>query len=398
MRPVFLAAVDSGARTAAADTWSGSWSELLRGTRRFQRLARVVPEWPDDAPVACLHGWPVEFVPGGRARALAVTLGEDSRALHDALLTANPDLVLSVVVASSHGEAQSVSEFAEHRTGRAAALSADAATSILSDTLLKGFLEGLGVMYPGATLSAACASATVATGLAASRIGAGMCDACFVVSLDVLSRVAHAGFTQIGAMSRNGVRPFDRARDGTTIGEAGIVLLLVGEQVSLPADVRFVVRVEGFGQACDARHPVEPSVEGVCFAVSRALADAGRAASDLAAVYWHGTGTVQNDRTEAGAALRLFGERAPSGTSTKATFGHAMGASGALSVRAAAETLATCIVPPIAGLEDPEFSKLNLVMGDCREIPGGPVAVVSLGFGGLNAVLVLSSPSHRSNS
>ena len=168
------------------------------------------PGWPDEAPVACLESWPHGFELAGRASALAKgRLGRDTKPVYEQLLLANPGLRLTVLVASSHGESYPVSEFAEHLIGRAVSPDLVASEAILCDGLLSAFLDGLGAAWPGATISAACASACVATGLAAARIHAGACDACVVVSLDVLSRVAHAGFRQIGAMSSGGCRPFD---------------------------------------------------------------------------------------------------------------------------------------------------------------------------------------------
>lgn len=388
-RAVFLAAFDQCARTALAASWTGSWCELVLGNRRFESPRSGLPGWPDDTPVACLADWRAGYELSNRASDLARTLGAKSRPWHDSLLETNKALRLTVVVASSHGEAHPVSAFAEHEIGKILDFPDGVAEAILCDGLLAAFLNGLGTTWPGVTLSAACASACVATGLAAARIRAGLCDACLVVALDVLSRVAHAGFRQIGAMSATGCRPFDRSRDGTTIGEAGAVMLLVGSGVRLPSSWHCKAEVLGFGQSCNARHPVEPSAEGIVDSIQRALGEARQDAADLAAVYWHGTGTVQNDRSEAEAADKLFGANAPIGTSTKGAFGHAMGASAALSILAAAETTRTRVIPPVAGLNESEFPHMRLVQGKATSVSSGPIAVVALGFGGINAALVL---------
>lgn len=387
---VMLAAFDRSARTALADTWAASWPALLDGVRPFAGLGARIDGWPDDLPVASLRDWPQGTQLTGRARALAVALGADSRQLQQALLALQPGLSLTVLVATSHGDTWAVSEFAAYRK-QAALLPSECARNLLSDVLLDGYLEGLGQRWPGLTVAAACASACVATGLGAARIRQGACDACLVVSLDVLSRIAHAGFRQIGAMSPQGCRPFDRQRNGTTIGEAGAVFLLAASHVQLPSMLRWRVNVCGFGQSCDARHPVEPGADGLERALRAALAEACCQPRDLAGVYWHGTGTVQNDRTEAIVAQRLFGDAAPPGTSTKGSFGHAMGASAALSILACGETLQNGDMPPVAGLEDSEFPDMHLVQRSRRRLPAGPLAVAALGFGGINAALVLSA-------
>lgn len=384
-----LVGFDASARTALAPTWLASWSALLEGRRRYDRIGSLVRGWPDDSPTCCLQDWPGGLGLADRGAALAFQLGRDARPFHDELVASNPGLRLSVVVATSHGEADAVSAFTAHRLDAKLPVRPTSARGILCDPLLGKFLDGLGSLWPGCTMSTACASAGVATGFSMRRVSSGMCDAVLIVSLDVLSRVAHAGFRQIGAMSVAGCRPFDRRRDGTTIGEAGAVMLVTRKGVALPRASRWVVELLGFGQSCDARHPVETSPQGVCDALNEALDEAALLPTDLAAVYWHGTGTIQNDRTEAQAATKLFAGSPPPGTSTKGAFGHAMGASAALSLLAAGETVTYRRLPPVAGLEHPDFPDLNLTMTESREVAGGPIAVMSLGFGGINAAIVL---------
>jgi 3-oxoacyl-[acyl-carrier-protein] synthase II len=384
-----MAGFNRSARTSLAPTWEGSWEALLHGCRRFESFQARIPAWPDPWPVASLDSWPFDAELRGRARALAWQLGRDMAPVHRRLMADNPGLRVMVLAATSHGEPDGASFYSDHLAGLGPAIGPDAAEGILCDRLSRAFREGLEASCPAGTISAACGSACVAAGLAAARIRSGICDACFVVALDAFSRVAHAGFRQIGALSPTGCRPFDRRRDGTTIGEAGAVLLLAAGDVALPEARRWTVAVEGFGQSCDARHPVEPSVDGVCDAVRRALAEAGRSPRDVTAVYWHGTGTVQNDRTEAEAARRLFGDEAPIGSATKGSFGHAMGASAALSILAAGETIRSRLVPPTAGLEEPAFPNLRLAQASPAEAAAGPALVLALGFGGINSALLL---------
>jgi 3-oxoacyl-[acyl-carrier-protein] synthase II len=317
-------------------------------------------------------------------------LGEGVREICSDFEQKNPAARATVIVATSHGESYAISEFSEHLASQTEPLTREASESILCDGLLTAFRGGAGVAWPGQTVSAACASASVAVALASARIAQGMCDVCLVVSLDVLSRVAHAGFRQIGAMSLNGCSPFDQQRDGTTIAEAGAVILVAAEGTRIAESARWKIRAQGFGQACDARHAVEPSADGVRTALQHALNDAGLRASDLTAIYWHGTGTVQNDRVEASAALALFGNAAPPGTTTKGAFGHAMGASAALSILAAGETITSGVLPAVAGLQHCEFPHLNIACGEPVKVKRGPVAVVASGFGGINCALVVS--------
>jgi 3-oxoacyl-[acyl-carrier-protein] synthase II len=266
----------------------------------------------------------------------------------------------------------------------------DACRGTLVECLVPAIWCGLERCLPATTLSAACASALVAVGLARERIRWGLYDACLVVAVDVLSRIGYAGFRQIGAMSALGCRPFQRDRDGTTVGEGAVAFLLArAARGSAPAST---VRVAGFGQSCDGRHVVEPSADGLLIAMEAALRDAQLSPQDIRTIYWHGSGTAHNDAAEAEAARRLFGASSPPCTATKGTFGHTMGASAGLSLLAAAESVRTGLLPPVGGLTTSDFPWLDLVLGEPRLLNSGPTMVVALGFGGINVAVVLAPP------
>jgi 3-oxoacyl-[acyl-carrier-protein] synthase II len=251
---------------------------------------------------------------------------------------------------------------------------------------------------PATCLAAACASGVVGVGFAADQIKAGLTDVCVVIGADVLSRVAVVGFKQVGAMSLDGCRPFHRHRDGTTVGEGGAALLMTSSEVAREyqaARVRGVVatgavRISGYGMTCDARHAVEPTAAGIEKAIRAALDEAHIKPEEVACVYWHGTGTIQNDAAEAQAAAALF-SAPPPGSGTKGVFGHSMGASGLLNVAAAVESLKTGILPAAYGLDSPAFPEMNIVANKATVVTDGPALVVALGFGGINSAAVLET-------
>jgi 3-oxoacyl-[acyl-carrier-protein] synthase II len=88
----------------------------------------------------------------------------------------------------------------------------------------------------------------------------------------------------------------------------------------------------------------------------------------------------------------LFGGAAPPVTAVKGTTGHLIGGSGALECIVALRSLQERLVPPVAGLRtlDPEIP-LDVVHGGPRTIGPGPALSSSFGFGGHDAVLVLSA-------
>ncbi len=124
-------------------------------------------------------------------------------------------------------------------------------------------------------------------------------------------------------------------------------------------------------------------------AITLALEAAGMAPGDVGYVNAHGTATPQNDRTEALALRRVFGDGRVLVSSTKSMVGHTMAAAGSVEAVATVLALQHGLLPPTANLAnaDPE------IPFDCipREARPAPVAVAlsnSFGFGGQNVSLL----------
>ena len=84
-------------------------------------------------------------------------------------------------------------------------------------------------------------------------------------------------------------------------------------------------------------------------------------------------------------------------TAIKGTTGHMIGGSGAVEAIVTLWSLREGLVPPVAGLRqvDPEVD-LDVVAGEPRKLAAGYGLTNSFGFGGSNAVLVLSpADEHR---
>lgn len=87
-------------------------------------------------------------------------------------------------------------------------------------------------------------------------------------------------------------------------------------------------------------------------AILLALERAGILPAQIDAVVAHGTGTLQNDRIEAGILTELFG--AVDVTAPKGLIGHTGGASGAFGILTAVGMLMRQRIPPIAHLQEPD--------------------------------------------
>jgi len=89
----------------------------------------------------------------------------------------------------------------------------------------------------------------------------GIADAVLLVAVNTLDRVLTAVFNNIGAMSQRGCTPYSSDRDGTTVGEGAVALLLASKCILKNEDVqRTIVATSVY---CDAAHMVEADQKGV---------------------------------------------------------------------------------------------------------------------------------------
>jgi len=104
---------------------------------------------------------------------------------------------------------------------------------------------------------AACASSTVAMGIACRWLEANVCDWVIAGGYDALSHFVAAGFESLGATTASVPRPFRRDRDGLALGEGAALVALT----SLPCGPA-LGHVLGFGLGCDAVHVTAPDRTG----------------------------------------------------------------------------------------------------------------------------------------
>jgi 3-oxoacyl-[acyl-carrier-protein] synthase II len=376
-------------------SWDECWQSLLEGRRVFSNGAELIPDWPDSPPLSAILDFPgIEGQPpfNRRTGVLAKIVGTQMRQAVDELLEDKPQTRLSLMIATSHGDPGPLSEIVDYRHADKPddTIAMSTWEGVVVDNLIKEVNAGLGRSLPGTTTSAACASCLVALSYAADRINAGLCDAVLLVAIDTLSRVASVGFNNIGAMSKNGCRPYDLGRDGTTVGEGAVAMLLTREGLIAAQDVLGLVT--GTSVFCDAAHMVEPNPVGVASVVQAAIQQAGLDPADVRGIFWHGTGTRQNDKTEAAVAKIVFGDKSPLCTSTKGSLGHTMGASGGFNVLAACEANRQGTFPHVVGTTQPEYDNMTLALGSPHDVEPGPMLVTALGFGGINAAAVIMPP------
>ena len=244
----------------------------------------------------------------------------------------------------------------------------------------------LGLEGPCTAISTACSSSAKAFASAARQMQAGLIDAAVVGGADTLCLTTLYGFNSLQLLSAQPCRPYDRARDGISIGEAAAYFLMEREDA---APGRDAIRLLGFGESCDAYHMSAPHPEGLGarMAMEGALRSAGLAADAVDYVNLHGTGTPANDAAEDKAVTSLLGTDTPC-SSTKGMTGHTLGAAGAIEALVAILAIEEGLIPGSPGTRD-----LDKELRARYEVAGRADRVDtaisnSFGFGGSNCSLV----------
>ena len=249
----------------------------------------------------------------------------------------------------------------------------------------------LGLNEPGVNINSACASSTMAIARAAAMIESGRAEAVLVVCMDLVSEFVFSGFSSLQALDPAGCRPFDRNRNGLSLGEGGAALLMMNAETARRMGTRGIGAVVGWGAANDATHATAPARDGcgLIQAVRLALAKASIGPGDIAAINAHGTGTVYNDAMESTAFEAVFGPRRIPLNSIKGAIGHTLGAAGGIEAAVGLRSLAEHILPPTAGFGEP-MERCGFPVSPLPQPIGGiHLLSTNSGFGGINAALIL---------
>jgi 3-oxoacyl-[acyl-carrier-protein] synthase II len=251
------------------------------------------------------------------------------------------------------------------------------------------------------SISSACASATHAMGEAMRYIRHGEADIVFTGGTEAaVTPLALAAFASMKALSaRNdepteASRPFDRDRDGFVLAEGAGALIFEELEHAKKRGANILAEVIGFGSSSDADHLTQPREdgEGAAQAMNLALRDARLPVESVDYVNAHGTGTPLGDVAETLAIKRVFGEHAKRlvVSSTKSAVGHALGASGAVEIIAAIQTVRNNVIPPTINLTHPDQDcDLDYCPNTARDHRVNAALSNSFGFGGHNACLLV---------
>lgn len=237
-------------------------------------------------------------------------------------------------------------------------------------------------------ISNACISGVLATVYAHRLIQRGDYDTIIVVGGDLLTDFVVSGFDSFRSLSHNVCKPYDKDRDGISLGEGASTLILSNKKA-----IPNCYYIAGGATSNDANHISGPSRTGeeLAHAITTAMEEARISASDVVFVNMHGTATVYNDEMES-KALAVAGLTKSTVVSEKGYFGHTLGCSGVLELALSVALAEKDEIAKTIGFENTGTPVvLNVSKELIKEKNCDVFIKTGSGFGGCNAAVVVSN-------
>lgn len=235
-------------------------------------------------------------------------------------------------------------------------------------------------------VSNACVSGILAVAVAKRMIQTGLYDDAFIVAGDEVSEFVLSGFNSFQAMSESPCKPYDKDRNGVSLGEATAAVFVTSDESKVNSKS---VKVIGDGSINDANHISGPSRtgEGLFRSIQSAMQEAQISANKIDYISAHGTATMYNDEMEAIAFNRLHLENV-SVNSLKGFFGHTLGASGLLETVLAIESANRNQLMTSKGFDELGVTQSINIITENKEKQVTCFLKTASGFGGCNTAVL----------
>ncbi|MDR2425669.1 MAG: beta-ketoacyl-[acyl-carrier-protein] synthase family protein [Endomicrobium sp.] len=236
-----------------------------------------------------------------------------------------------------------------------------------------------------------CAAAACATGSlniiqGCRMIEEGICDAALCGGAETSIHPLYiAAFRNIGVLSKHGIRPFDKNRDGFAIGEGAAFIVVEDIKRALLRGAKIYCEITGFAEGIFSNHPLNiDSCEKMAYIIKNAAKDE---IPDY--IHMHGTGTKANDLRESEAIVSVFSNiQNLSVSSTKAATGHMLGVSGVVGAIFSILAMRNNIVAPTLNFRETDIKQgLNYTPVKAQKKSVNSSLSLSFGFGGQGAAL-----------
>lgn len=234
-------------------------------------------------------------------------------------------------------------------------------------------------------LSNACISGVLALNTAAMFIDGGKYDHIVVTGGDIVSKFVVSGFMSFLSLSPNPCKPFDKDRDGLSLGEAAGTIILSKNRPDNNA-----IKHLGGASANDANHISGPSRngEGSFIAIKKTLEEANISNDQIDHISAHGTATPYNDEMESISINRHNMSNIPV-NSLKGYWGHTLGAAGIVETIALLQEMKSNTLIKTAGYETIGVTHQINVINKTEKQELTTCLKMASGFGGSNAAMVV---------
>jgi 3-oxoacyl-[acyl-carrier-protein] synthase II len=263
----------------------------------------------------------------------------------------------------------------------------------------------LGVRGPTYTFSGTCTSGAIAIGSALRDLRLGEVDVALATGHDAaLLRPFYAMYRDANLLSEEtdhahrAVRPYI-GHSKNVFGEGAVTLVLETRDHAVARGATIIAELAGYRFGNSGMHPTHIDTTGSRPAelITSLLDRCHVRPEEVGFVIGHGNGVEMSDRSEIAYMKQVFGDRAASIPllSTKPNYGHVLGASGAISVAAAALMLSHEHIAPTLNIQVDQGhdSGVSHHSGLARPHRAKAGVVVAYGMGGMNAVLLLKRAS-----
>ncbi len=264
--------------------------------------------------------------------------------------------------------------------------------SFNAESSLYGSLRKLmGICGPASCSSAACATGALNIIQGCRMIEEGECDAVICGTAETSIHPLYINsFKNMGVLSKNGVKPFDKDRDGFGIGEgAGFIIIEdMKKAVFRGANIYCEIAGRSCGMFSDNLLSISSS-SGMEKIIKKAVNG-----EIPEFVHMHGTGTKLNDHYESMAISKSFenASKIPL-SSTKGATGHLLGVSAMAGAIFSILALKNNTIPPTANFHETDIPfGLNYTPAAIKNKTIMSALSLSFGFGGQGAALYFKKP------
>ncbi len=228
-----------------------------------------------------------------------------------------------------------------------------------------------------------------------NAIKTGQADRAVVVAYDMgIEPQAMFYYQQLGVLSEQHLKPFDRAHDGTLLADGAAAIVLESEASARARGAHCYAEMVGGLAASEAQglFSIEAQGEHLSSLLHNTLTSAQLNLDDIGGIIAHGNGNPKSDDSEAFAISRLWQQEPMPVSAFKWATGHTLCASGLIDAVLASYAVQHATLPGIANLEHKAAACTSLSLSaDHQSVDKKYMMVINRGFASMNACIVIKA-------